>query len=162
MNQKFSQKAFSLIEVLITISIIAVVATVILGSLSSVQRTGRDAQRQADLNSIKSALAQYYADVNRYPNELTELGSGNALTNCSGRSLPCTVSRTYLSRVPKDPTGTAYYYRPFTDVIANACGMSGGAEVGICHKYVLCANLENPPSGSSCFSGGYNFTMTPL
>jgi len=167
MNLKISQRAFSLIEVLITISVIAVVAVAITTSLSAVQTSSRDTQRQADLNAIKSALQQYYADVNKYPNSLvTHLANGSPLTNCSGRATPCTVTKTYLNKLPKDPNGAAYYYRSYVDDIANSCGFSGGgengSEVGVCHKYVLCAKMENPPADGTCFDAGYNFTITPL
>lgn len=162
---KISQKAFSLVELLITIAIIAVIAAASLGSLGAIQRNSRDAQRESDLRLIQGALQQYYADVNKFPNSLvTHLANGSPLTNCSGRATPCSVSKTYLSKLPKDPLGSPYYYRAYTNIIDNNCGFSGGGETGTesgtCHKYILCAKLENPSSGGTCHDSNYNFQIT--
>ncbi len=158
-------KGFSLIEILIVISIIAMVSGIGISVSGAVQKSTRDAQREADLRIIQGALQQYYADQNKFPNALAELGTGNPLTNCSGRATPCTPSKTYLSVTPKDPTGTSYYYLPLanvnTAVTAMPCSVSGATETGTCHHYYVCAKKENLAAGTLCNST-YNFQVTPL
>lgn len=159
------QSAFSLVELMVSIVIIALVSGVAVSAFSSVQKSGRDTQRQSDLRTMQSALQQYLANEGRYPSTLaTELSNGSALTNCSGKPIPCTVTRTYLSKIPKDPAGTAYYYRAIVNANTQetACDLVANAEVNTCYAYLLCAKLETPPSGSSCYSSSYNFQLTPL
>ena len=158
---RISQKAFSLVEIMVAIAIVAIIAAIGASSLSAIQKTGRDTQRQADLRAIQAALQQYYADVNKYPGALT---SGSALNDCTGRTTDpvCVPSKTYLSKVPADPFGVAYYYRPV--ISATRIGDSCSATVGTCHYYLLCTKMESPPTGSSCptSSAGDNFQITPL
>jgi len=161
MTMKRIQKGFSLVELMVVIAIIAIVAAISLASLSAVQKNSRDIQRQADLHIIQGALQQYYADKNRYPNELPSLTTGGAITNCSGTTTSgCTISKTYISKTPRDPSGTAYHYLPYTDTTSNPCTFSGGVENLMCHKYVLCTKLEAPVTGNSCsHNGSYNYQI---
>ena len=162
MLKKISEQAFSLIELMVVISIIAIVAAVSLGTVGSIQKNSRDVQRKADLQLIQGAIQQYYADKNRYPNDLPSLSAGGPITNCSGTATPCTVSRTYLSETPKDPNNSSYFYRA-NNSDGNSCGLVGGVEIGICHKYVLCTTLETSPAytGSTplCSTGSYNYRL---
>lgn len=161
----YSSAGFSLIELMIAISIVAIVSALGITSINTIQKNSRDTQRQADLRTIQSALQQYYADQNRYPSTLdSELTDGTAFTDCSGKASPCTATKTYISKMPKDPLGGEYFYRPVVDVtrLDDNCDLDSEGEVGICHYYVLCTALENPPSGSSCYNGTYNFQVTPL
>ena len=71
-----SKKGFSLIELLVVISIIGVLEAILMMNLMGARERGRDAQRIQDLNSLKSALRLYYNDNNQlYP-------PGNNCTTC--------------------------------------------------------------------------------
>lgn len=160
-----TQGGFSLIELLVVISIIGLVTGVGASFVSSIQRNTRDAQREADLRVLQSALQQYYANENFYPDNLTvPLGNGSAITNCTGRSgVSCTVTRTYLSQTPKDPvsnTTTPYCYKAQVSIADGTSCTTGNS--GKCHFYTLCANLENPSNASACSCGAGNFSVTPL
>jgi prepilin-type N-terminal cleavage/methylation domain-containing protein len=155
-------KGFSLVEILIVIAIIGILSGLALSFTGALQKNTRDAQRSSDLSVIQSALQQYYADQNKYPDDLTsELTGGSALTDCSGKVTPCTPTKTYLSKTPKDPSGSVYYFRPVENIrtpLSN-CSVGGGV---VCHYYFLCAKMESPPSGSTCVDINFSFQLTPL
>ena len=161
MRVKIFSKGFSLVEIMITIAIIALIAAASLGSISSIQRTSRDTQRTADLNSIKSALQQYFANENHYPDSMT-LTAGAALDNCTGLATPpCVVNRTYLKSTPKDPVGSvAYCYLALSnaDPATTTCTTAGQ-----CYYYKLFAKLENTTGTLSCGAvSTYSLQLTPL
>lgn len=156
-----NSKGFSLIEIMIVISIIGILSGIGLGVTGAIQKNTRDAQRESDIRILQSALQQYYADNNKYPNALiSEFANGSALTNCSGKAPPCTVTKTYLSKTPMDPDGTPYFYRPVINISSGTiCDTSS---ITPCHFYFLCSKMENPGSGSTCVDENYNFQATPL
>lgn len=163
MNFKMRQRAFSLVELMVVVSIIAVVAGVGLVSVSRIQRSSRDTQRQSDLRAIQSALQQYYANEQHYPDSMAL--NGNApLNNCTGLT-GCTPIRTYMQRTPTDPvagTGDPYCYTA-TRSVTNTATCSGGT-AGTCHYYELCARLENSSAaGGICTCDAQNnFEVNPL
>lgn len=61
------KNGFSLIELLVTISIIAVLSAVLVANFMGARERARDAQKIQDLNAIKSALRMYYNDHQAYP-----------------------------------------------------------------------------------------------
>lgn len=143
------QKGFSLVELLVVISIIGLVTGIGASFVASIQRNTRDSQREADLRVLQSALQQYYADQNKYPGDL----NGSSLKSPDN-------SKTYLNQIPKDPNGAAYYYRPVVGI--SRPGDNCSATVGTCHYYFLCAKMENPSLTGSCYDNNYNFQITPL
>lgn len=59
-------QGFSLIELLVVISIMALLMALAAVSFSSAQRKGRDAKRRADMQAIQKGFEQYFADNNTY------------------------------------------------------------------------------------------------
>lgn len=151
------QKGFSLIEIMIGVMIVAVVSTISAVSLMTAQKTGRDAQRRADLKIIQGAIQKFYADNNYYP--------ADNLINSPGE--PFTSNQiTYISSIPKDPSsGKSYCYSSLISV-NNPAPCQGKN----CQYYSLCANLEspdsaeisNPPCSCGTPSVNYNYQVNPL
>jgi len=54
-------KAFTLLEMLVVIGIIAVLVSMGIASYSTAQKKARDAKRKSDLKTIQTAFEQYYA-----------------------------------------------------------------------------------------------------
>ncbi len=71
-----NNKGFSLIELLVVISIIGVLTTVLVMNFVGSRERARDAQKIQNLNSLKSALRMYYNDNQTYP-----LAKSNLQTN---------------------------------------------------------------------------------
>lgn len=150
-------RGFTMIELLVVISIIAVVFGIIATSILLIQRNARDAKRQSDLRSIQSALQHFYADKSYFPFSLPSAGT----------RFPSSGSTIYLQQVPGDPSGGANYgYQPLGSSCASDTDCSDGSCVNYCISYCLYAKLENPPSTtvptSPCTQApaGANFQLT--
>jgi general secretion pathway protein G len=85
------RRGFTLIEILIVISIIGILITLAQPSYQRAVTGAKEATLKENLFVLRDLLDQFYADNTRYPESLSEL-----------------VDRRYLRRVPKDPvTGSA-------------------------------------------------------
>lgn len=118
-----SRRGFTLIELLVVIAIIGILSSIVLASLNSARKKGRDARRVADIKQLQLALELYYDANGAYPATLS-----SALTTGG-----------FISTIPTDPSGGSYAY-------AGLSSTSGGS----CSSYHLGANLET--SGHSAFS----------
>lgn len=70
MNRKVS--GFTLVEIIVTVSIIAVLSSIVVNGILNAQSRSRDAQRIADLQRIAGVLNLYYANNGHYPTTNTE------------------------------------------------------------------------------------------
>ncbi len=125
------KKGFTLLELLVVISIIAVLLAISASAFISSRVTARDAKRKTDIEQIRGALELFKADKGSYPNSANGgQDSGDAATAL----LVLTQSPVYMAKLPPDPGGLNNYYYQYISA-------SGG--------YALCAALERVPSGTS-------------
>lgn len=88
MLKKYSQKGFTIVELLIVIVVIGILAALVLNTFSGVQRRARDTERQTDINSIATQLEVYYNDNGGYPVLASQLNSDTwAKANLKGIDL---------------------------------------------------------------------------
>lgn len=68
-----TKKGFTIIELLVVITIIGIVSGIIVASINSAKAKGRDAKRIADISVIQLALERYYDDPanKKYPSSLS-------------------------------------------------------------------------------------------
>ena len=98
--------AFTIIELMIAVSIIAILTGIAAVSYSGIQQRGRDASRKNDLSQVKVALSSYYAS--QIP--AVYVTSATAATiNGSTDSVSTTLSPNYIKTVPVDPFNTGSY-----------------------------------------------------
>jgi prepilin-type N-terminal cleavage/methylation domain-containing protein len=67
MKSSYSQKGFTLVEMLIVIAIIAILASVALVSVRGVRSSANDTKRISDLNKVQQQLEVYYTKNGSYP-----------------------------------------------------------------------------------------------
>lgn len=96
------KNGFTLVEILVTLTILVVLALIMVGILNPIVlvNKGYDSQRKKDLNRIKVAFEEYFNDKGYYPPDL----SWNTAENCNSE----TVFAPYLNSWPCDPSGTPY------------------------------------------------------
>jgi general secretion pathway protein G len=94
-------KGFSLVELLVVISIIGLLMGIIIPNLNNAKANGRDARRVSDIKNIQLALALYYNDNLHYPCSLSSTGM---IGSCAPDFWP-----TYMATVPKDPKTLSEY-----------------------------------------------------
>lgn len=125
LSTKYS--AFSLIELLVVISIIGILLGLSVFGLQGARQSSRDAKRKSDLELIRSGLEIYKSDCNGYPLTAQVVG-GSALNGPVG--IAGCAGNTYIAKIPVDPVpGTNFYAYSSNGV-----------------TYSLCASLEQVPS----------------
>ena len=80
-----SQKGFTLIELIIVVTIIGVLAGIAIMNVRFAQRKAREAALMDNLATMRKAIDNFYADKQRFPADLNELVPN------------------YMRAVPKDP-----------------------------------------------------------
>ncbi len=133
---KKTSRGFTLIELLVVIAIIGILSSVVLASLNSARKKGRDARRIADLKQLQLALELYYDSNQTYPATAAGGVAGGTL------GLSALVTGQFISQVPLDPTNAATYVYSY----ASADGIGAGCTATPCASYVIKANVEGGPS----------------
>lgn len=133
-NLKLVQsKAFTLIEILVVATIIALLAAIGAVSYTQINKSSRDARRKTDLEQIRAAVEMYRSNNNAYPS------AAQITFTCPSSGSLTDASNTYLSKIPNDPkcsSSPAYTYF-YTSPSAS--------------DYTVGAYLENTPSsGATC------------
>lgn len=127
-------RGFTLVELLITIGIVAILSSMLYSIGPSSRQFARDSRRKADLEQIRSALELYRNSNSTYPP--CTVGTGCTINTTN---VPALTS-SYISEIPTDPSGTSrlYGYRPF-DSAGGACD---GTATDRCVTYSICSALE--------------------
>lgn len=104
----FTQKkrAFTLVEMLVVISIIGVLSTIVFSSFSQSRERARVAKRVADLKQVQNALEFYYAVNRSYPSSGPTWfrSECNAWGGLSANNVIPGLVPTYLPAMPSDPS----------------------------------------------------------
>lgn len=96
-----NEKGFTLIELLVVIAVIGLLSSIILASLNTARKKGRDARRLSDMKQLQTALELYYSDHTAYPESTAQTNTVTALT---------ALVPSQISSLADDPLGGAYHY----------------------------------------------------
>lgn len=135
------QLGFTLLELMVVITIIGLMSSIIFTSLAATRIKGRDTKRKGDMNQLQKALELYYNTNYSYPDTSGAwwaitggCGGAHTLTGATGY-IP-NLAPTYLGQLPVDPkpstdTCSGYNYRSDGNnykLIDNAVNGAGGPE----------------------------------
>lgn len=113
-------RGFTLFELLVSISIIAILTALATISFSNAQRKARDTKRIQDIDAVKKALEMYYSNNSyAYPSDLDDLTE---------------TDPAYLEKIPVDPKGGDYEYT-YTGTDGNT--------------FCFCAQMEDENKGNA-------------
>ncbi len=156
----YSQKGFTLIELIIVIAVIGIISTLFSVNFLGAKQRGRDQQRISDLKQIQTALEVYRLDNGEYP-----ITTGSYYLNanpCPAKSPFPPSTGAYMQQIPCDPAGRNYYNN------GNYYYYSSDGS-----KYLLAACLENgndpigsrgapspAPSNNNCSSGNWYYPIS--
>lgn len=114
-NRVSKQKAFTLLELLVVMAILALLTGLGIRTFGSVQAKARDSKRKQDMQNIGKALELYYNDYGHYPQ-----ASGGQILGCGENGANAcewgdiwqneTKQTLYMSKMPQDPGGNQYFY----------------------------------------------------
>lgn len=84
-------RAFTLVELIVIITVISILATIGMFSFINIQKQSRDSQRNADVNVIAEALENYYSHNGEYPSCSALTQSASSVTTDTLKGLDPTM-----------------------------------------------------------------------
>lgn len=115
---KHHHKGFTIIELLVVISIIGLLSAIASFALANARAQARDNRRIQDLQQIKTALELYFKDNKKYPKPARGYGNGQGIGTGSGHCFGFNgdpqwgntndyieelEAQKYISDLPRDP-----------------------------------------------------------
>lgn len=144
-----NQSGFTLIEMLVVMSIIGFLSSTLMVALNNARAKTRDSVRRQTLLSLQKALELYFNDNGAYPVAAgwmsSEANENPGATSAPGNYIPSLVAGGYISRLPSDPLGgvsgnCGTWKRAFLYTTSN----TGGKD----YKLLSHCSAENPIGSS--------------
>lgn len=112
MKNSAPNRGFSLIELVVVVSILAILAGVLVPRVTNHMMSARDARRLADVKTIRNAVEQFYMDKGLYPAAKQNGSYGGWDVSHDGNFIPELRDKGYLEEMPTDPVNdSTYHYR---------------------------------------------------
>jgi len=156
-------RAFTVIEVIVVVSLISILAATVIANMSQSSAVSRDAQRKADLRNVQQALELYRQEHGRYPAGCNgtgwsgQIGTSYACPSGASDYIRGTAVKPFvpkfLSVLPVDPKKGSgdygYVYRTNTEgtvykfVARNSVEINNLNDIGDVFEFKACDVVEN-------------------
>lgn len=128
-------KAFTLVELLIVIVILAVLAAIVIPKFADSSTRSKESSLKANLKQVRNAVELFKTDTSAYPAALADLAGTSAPTSgkdATGTTKAITASDfrgPYLSAVPSDPvSGSALTYSVASGTVGKVSASATGTD----------------------------------
>ena len=116
------RKAFTLIEILIVVILLAILATIVVQMFSDVTDDAQNSKEATDISTLKSACQLYFAETGNRPssdmNELDDTGVQSVIDkNGDGPVTAADTCGPWVDEIPTRSDGTAYAYNSTTGTV---------------------------------------------
>ena len=148
MLKKYSQKGFTIVELLIVIVVIGILAALVLNTFAGAQKRARDTERVADMGALATQLEVYYNDKAAYP-QWSQINTA-ALAKTAFPGLDVGALNAPSNNVDFDLTNAAsgaiseYGYQAFESNGTTVCAANDA-----CAKFTLTFQKEELKSGET-------------
>lgn len=146
-----NKKAFTLVELLVSIAIIATLTAILLPNFMGARERAKDAQKEQDMAAVKNSLRLYYNDKQAYP---TPVGTGYSLASTFSTYMPAVTNLGYGYTYEQTNNGDGFNLcvsldsgQGDDDINSQArCGVTttdicnNSSRAAIDKLYVVCAN----------------------
>ncbi|MGA2774712.1 MAG: prepilin-type N-terminal cleavage/methylation domain-containing protein [Candidatus Omnitrophota bacterium] len=113
---KAKKEAFTVLEMLVVVGVIAIVSAIIIPNLFMARMTANEAAAKSNLRSIAAAAETLYASKNHYPDDLTEFENflQSARTFCADLNGTKSEYKGYDYSCTSDVNGYTFEASPVT------------------------------------------------
>jgi len=140
-----SKKGFTLVELLIAITIIAILSSLALVSYNTIQQNARDARRKTDISAMVQAVELNKQLNGSYP-------TPSCVSTTGGTNFSAVITTTHINKIPTDPSCNGGVNN--TGTCACVSGRNnyyfGTAAVGTTTRIYFLADTETTTDISTC------------
>lgn len=127
MNRRL-RRGFTLIELVVVISILAILSGVLVPRVTNHLKSARDARRLADIKAVRNAIEQYYMDKGSYPAANANSTYGGWDVSNDGDFIRVLRDQGYLEADASDPINDATFHYRYYIYAKGSYGCVGNAD----------------------------------
>lgn len=107
-SPRLTWRAFTLVEMLVVISIIAILASILLPAIAKAKTKAKVAYARTQMNAIDKAVATYKADYSRVPSSTNAAASANSVPDFTYGTVSTGAATPTLNNIIPPSTATPY------------------------------------------------------
>jgi type II secretion system protein G len=126
--KKTLSRGFTLIELVVVISILAILSGVLVPRVTNHLKAARDARRLSDIKAVRSAVEQYYMDKGSYPVANANSSYGGWDVSSDGDFIHVLRDQGYLDEDAADPINDATFHYRYYVYAKSSYGCVGSSD----------------------------------